>query len=628
MQGNNDSQMISPVTSRIAIDHGILKSDPPGAPGVYLFKDSCGHVIYVGKAKNLRNRVISYFKAGQQTNPKTAVMMNNARGLDYILTGTENEAFLLESTLIKSFMPKYNIILRDDKQYPCIRLDITEPYPRLSISRRIKKDGAVYFGPFSSSGSVKRTLRLIDRIFRLRKCKTKRFSKRPRPCLNFQMGRCLGPCALEISLTVYGQVVDQVRLFLEGRNKELFKQLQKEMGRLSDQEEFEDAAKIRDQIDALKRITERQHVVYQSLEDQDAIGLSNREDRYEIMIHFIRKGYLAGSRSYSLRGFPATGPEVMESFLNQYYGNARFFPKQILISDKVDDQKSLAEWISGLAGKKISIIKPVKGVKLKMVEMAVSNAEEAISQTEQERKGALMDEMRSLLHLKNQPERIDCLDISNLQGGMAVGTSVSFINGYLFKAGYRNYRIKQVEGINDYGMMAELVTRHLKNGKPPDLLVLDGGKGHLMAANKVLEGLKTELHPELISIAKADEKKGEKADKVFLNGRKNPLVLRSDHPVLLMLMQIRDEAHRRAITYHRKIRDEQTNKSQLDQIPGIGPAKKRELLKKYSDIKEISSAKPEELALVKGISLTLAQAITDFFLKEEIKKTDKTEYKG
>jgi len=620
MQGNNNPRKISPVRNRIEIDQGILMSDPPDAPGVYLFKDSSSHVIYVGKAKNLRKRVLSYFKTGPDIHLKTAAMINNARGLDYILTTTENEAFLLECTLIKAYMPKYNIILRDDKQYPSLRLDIKAPYPRLSIVRKIKKDGAVYFGPFSSSQSVKSSLRLIDRLFRLRKCKTGRLVKRLRPCLNFQMGRCLGPCAVDVPSQAYMEIVARVRLFLEGRNSELLRQLEREMRRMSEIEEYEEAARIRDQIEALKRTIEKQHVVSSSLETQDVIGIASRGNRNQLVINFIRKGYLAGSRSYFFKDIAASKTEVMESFLKQYYGQATFFPKSVLISEAIDNPGSISEWISGIAGEKISIIKPLRGAKLKMVDMAVSNAEEALLQAEQTNKEDLMELTRSVLNLRKIPERIECLDISNLQGGLAVGTAASFVNGLPFRAGYRNYRIKQDEGINDYGMMAELVVRHLKGGEPPDLLVVDGGKGHLMAASKALEALKNiEARPEIVSIAKADERKGEKTDKLFLYGRKNPLVLRGGHPVLLMMMHIRDEAHRRAVTYHRKLRDDQMEKSLLDLIPGIGPGKKRQLLKKYNDIKEISMAKPEELSLVRGISMRLAQSIKDFLVKKGLK---------
>jgi len=625
MQGNNPLQITNADRNRIEIEQGVLRSDPPEAPGVYLFKDASGHVIYVGKAKNLKKRVSSYFRTGPDVSPKTALMINRARGLDYILTATENEAFILESSLIKVYMPKYNIILRDDKQYPCLRLNIKEPYPRLTIVRKIKKDGAIYFGPFSSSHAVTNSLKLIDRVFMLRKCKTGFLSKKPRPCLNFQMGRCLGPCAHEVPSIVYKNIVAQVRLFLEGRNNELLKELEKEMRRLSDQEDYEDAARIRDQISALKRTIERQDVVSSNLEDQDVIGLAYMEKRYQLAIQFIRKGYLKGSRNYSFRDITATPSEVMESFLKQYYSKSIFLPKTILISEPVEDTDSIAEWISGIAGKKISISRPRKGSKLRMINMAVSNAEDALYQAERRPKEDIVELIRVLLKLKRIPERIECLDISNLQGGLAVGTVACFMNGQPFKEGYRNYRIKTIEGVNDYGMMAELVARHLKGGIPADLLVLDGGKGQLMAANKAIEGLGLGESPEIISIAKADKKKGEKVDKIFLQGRKNPLVLRIDHPVLLLLMRIRDEAHRRAVSYHRKLRNNEMKKSQLDLIPGIGQVIKRQLLNKFGDIKAMSGVRPEELALLKGISRPLAQSIYEFFIKEGGKKSDDIE---
>jgi len=620
--------MTSAVRNRIEIDQGVLRSDLPEEPGVYLFKDVSGHVIYVGKAKNLKKRVSSYFKSGADISPKTGFMINRARGLDYILTTTENEAFILESSLIKGHMPKYNVILRDDKQYPCLRLDIKEPYPRLAIVRKIRTDGAVYFGPFSSSHSVRSSLKLIDRVFRLRKCKTGTLTKRQRPCLNFQMGRCLGPCAHGVPVSLYGDIVDQVRLFLEGRNNELLRQLEKEMRRLSEQENFEEAARIRDQISAVKKTVERQHVVSKRLEDQDVIGLAYRENIYQLVIQFVRKGYLTGSRNYSFKDTAAPPSEVMEAFLKQYYSQSIFIPKNIIISELFEDLDSVREWIAGIAGEKISITRPMRGEKLSIIKMAVSNAEDALLRTERQPKEDIIELTRSILNLEKTPERIECLDISNLQGDNAVGTVASFLNGKPFKTGYRNYRIREVEGINDYGMMSELVVRHLTGGAPPDLLVLDGGKGHLLAVNKVINGLSLETPLEIISIAKADEKRGEKADKIYLKGRKNPLVLRRDHPVLLLLMHIRDEAHRRAVSYHRKLRNNEMEKSQLDLIPGIGPKRKRQLLKKFGEIDAISRARPEELALVQGISESLAQSIAGFFLQKTGKTADKIKDMG
>jgi len=619
MQGNNPIKITNAELNRIKIDHGSLRSDPPDAPGVYMFKDSSGRVIYVGKAKNLKKRVLSYFKSGPDIPPKTTIMIKNARGLDYTITTTENEAFILESSLIKGYMPKYNVILRDDKQYPCLRLDIKELYPRLNIVRKIKKDGAIYFGPFSSSYSVTNTLRLIDRIFLLRKCKTEIFSKKKRPCLNFQMGRCLGPCAYDVPLSYYKDIVTQVRLFLDGRNNELIKDLEREMSYLSDKEDFEAAARVRDQIIGIKRTIERQNVVSSDLEDHDVIGLAYKEDRYQLVIQFIRKGYLKGSRNYSFNDITATPSEVIESFLKQYYSQSIFFPKNILISEPIEAIISFEEWISSIAGKKIKISKPIRGSKLRIMNMAVSNARDALLQTERHSKEDLMELTEISLRLKKKPERIECMDISNLQGGLAVGTVVSFLNGLPFKDGYRNYRIKEIDGINDYGMMSELVARHLKGERPVDLIVLDGGKGHLMAVNNVLERLGLKEPPEMISIAKADKKKGEKVDKIFLKGRKNPLILKIDHPVLLLLMRMRDEAHRRAVSYHRKLRSNEIGKSQLNLIPGIGLNRKRQLLRNFGDINAISMSSTEELALIKGISRSMAQAIHEFFTNKENK---------
>jgi excinuclease ABC subunit C len=614
MQGNNPPQITGSTRYRIEINQGVLNSDLPEAPGVYLFKDGAGHVIYVGKAKNLKKRILSYFRS--DIPPKTAAMINKAKGLDYILTFTENEAFILESSLIKGYMPRYNVILRDDKQYPCLRLDIKEPYPRLGIVRKIRKDGAVYFGPFSSALSVKSTLRLIDRVFCLRKCKSGTFTKKSRPCLNFQLGRCMGPCAYDVPADQYGKTVSQVRMLLEGRNNELIKQLDEEMRRLADQESFEEAAAIRDQIIAVKRTIERQHVVSRKLEDQDILGLASRDDVYQLTILFVRKGYLTGSRNYSFKDTAASPAEAMEAFIKQYYSQSRFFPKQILLSEDLEDANLLEDWISGLAGERISILKPLKGEKLKMVKMAISNAHDALMRNEPQPKADVTDLAMSTLNLKRRPVRIECLDISNLQGGQAVGTASSFANGKPFKAGYRNYRIRAVEGINDYGMMSELVTRHLGSGDPPDLLVIDGGKGHLMAVNKAMEGLPQEGLPEVISLAKADEKRGEKSDKIFLTGRKNPLVLRRDHRVLLLLMHVRDEAHRRAVSYHRKLRKNEMGKSLLDLIPGIGPKRRRQLLMAFGNVEAVSKAGLDELAGIKGISGEQARTIADFFLKK------------
>ena len=583
----------------------------PESPGVYLFKDQSSNVIYVGKAKNLKKRLLSYFRPSSTLPQKTAVMMGRAKDLDYILTGTENEAFILEASLIKAHMPRYNIILRDDKEYPCLRLDIKEPYPRLGIARKIKKDGALYFGPFSSSQSVRSTLRLIDRLFQLRKCRKDRLPKRSRPCLNYQLGRCLGPCTNDVIVASYRGIVDQVRLFLEGSGRELVRRLETDMKQYAGQEDFENAARIRDQIRAIEKTLERQDVVSHGMEDQDVIGLAQGSRISQLVIIFVRKGYLIGSRDYHFNDTGASASEVMEAFIKQYYHDMPFIPEEILISERIDDLVPINTWLSDLTGRRISIHRPLRGKKMRLVRMAVSNAENLLAKEGKMEGEDLVQLTRSTLKLKKGPRRIEGLDISNLQGSLSVGTVVSFVDCIPFKPGYRNYKIGCGDGIDDYGMISELALRRLSGDNPPDLLLVDGGKGHLSAVKRVMETVPGKVMPDVVAISKADGP--DKTDKVYLVGRKNPLILKKDNPVLLLLMRIRDEAHRRAILYHRKLRKGGLERSRLDLIPGIGPKKKRLLLKQFGDIASISRAKPGELALVPGISTSLARDISRFF---------------
>jgi len=598
-----------------------LHLDLPEGPGVYLFKDPSGHIIYVGKAKNLKKRVLAYFKPPRELPHKTALMMNKAEGLDYFLTATEKEAFILEDTLVKRHMPRYNIILRDDKRYPCLRFDIQNPFPRLSIVRKIKKDGALYFGPFSSANSVRSTLKLIDKIFHLRKCKGRDLPKRSRPCLNYQLGRCLGACVHEVSSSAYQEIVDQVKLFLEGRNRELIRQLKENMTQASEHLDFERAARIRDQIRAVEATIERQHVVSPKMQDQDVIGLAEEDGRFQLVILFVRKGYLVGSRDYLFRNKGVSSFEVMEAFLKQYYAQESFIPKHILISESVEDLSPLKDWISDLAGKKVSVHHPIKGEKLRLVRMAVTNAEKLLSTRTQIQKDDLMALAKSVLRLRKTPRTIEGLDISTLHGDQAVGTVVSFLDGLPHKSGYRNYKIKEIIGIDDYGMMSEVVSRRLSKGNPPDLFLVDGGKGHLLAVKKTMRTFPELEPPDVVAIAKADERKKNKTDKIYILGRKNPLPLKREHPVLLLLMRIRDEAHRRAITYHRKLRGKQFKASELDQIPGIGPKKRKLLISHFGDVIGVSEAKIDDLVHIPGISQSLAKNILTFFSERNIKES-------
>ena len=595
------------------LDPESLRKVLPHGPGVYLFAGSKGRVIYVGKAKNLSKRVLSYFRSANNAPTKTARMMKMAESLEFILTLTEKEAFILENDLIKKFKPRYNIILRDDKQYPCLRLDVREPYPRLGIVRNIKKDGALYFGPFSSANAVRSTTRVISRVFKLRKCKSLKLKQRDRPCINFQMDRCLAPCARTVSEKAYGEMVEQVRLFLEGRNTELLGTMKKEMAEVAAQLDFEKAANIRDRIYAIQKTVERQHVVSRRMADQDIIGIARKEDIRQLAVMFVRRGHLVGTRHFLFEGVNGASVEVMEAFLKQYYSGRVFIPDTILLSEPVAESDSLSEWISDMAGKKVVIHCPKRGEKKKLVQIAVANAGNLLAGHQITRKEALLESARSILKLQKVPRTIEGLDISNLQGENAVGVVVAFKDGEPDRGHYLNYRIKHIKGIDDYGMMAEIIERRIAGPPLPDLFLVDGGKGHLAAVKKVLDrkldGSGASFLPEVISLAKPDEILGEKYDKIYVPGRKNPVRLKSDDPVLFLMMRIRDEAHRRAVTYHRKLRQKGLTRSQLDGIPGVGKQRKKSLLKHFKGIDAISKAKVEELCTVPGINRDLALKI-------------------
>jgi len=602
--------------TRQEFDPATIKKILPSMPGVYLFKDSTERVLYVGKAKDLKKRLLSYFRPPEALPSKTGFMMGKARNLDFLITENEKEAFILERNLIKKHMPRYNIVLRDDKQYPCLRLDPKDPYPRLQIVRRMKKDGALYFGPYSSAQSVRQTRKLINRIFQLRKCKQAELPKRSRPCLNYQLQRCLGPCTEDVPAESYKEVIHQVRLFLEGRDQELVEKLNENMKSAAEQLNYEEAARIRDQIRAVERTLEQQHVVSSKMENQDIIGLVQKDGFSQIVILFIRQGKLINTKEFLFKEKGESSSEVMEAFIKQFYTNDKFIPNEIIISHPFDDLQSVNLWLSEEAGRKITIMSPKRGEKLRLVQMAINNAQESLSRQTRVDQEALAEEMKLLLNLKKIPLTIEGMDISNFQGDMAVGTIVSFIEGQPHGSGYKNYRIRSIEGVDDYGMMAELAQRRFKKKNLPDLFLIDGGKGHLLAVKKVMDQI---LHikdqPGLIAIAKADERKGEKADKIILIERKNPVLLRPDNPILHLLMHIRDEAHRRAITYHRKLRGRRLKTSDIDKIPGIGPKRKRFLLKYFKSIGELADVSIDEIKEVPGINLSLAESIYTFFNK-------------
>ncbi len=592
----------------------------PQRPGVYLFKDRSGKIIYIGKAKNLQKRISSYFSHTSSQYGKLSHIIRNAREFDHIITGTETEALILEGNLIKRHRPRYNVKIKDDANYPFVKLDINSAYPRLAIVRRMRNDGALYFGPFPSVSEVRSTLRLIGPIFPLRKCTSKEIPTRSRPCLNHQLGRCLGPCCLDVSTESYREIVDQVRLFLEGRNKELISKLKKVMQEASRELNFEKAAKLRDQIRAIEKTVEKQTVVSSKRRDQDIIGISHSGGEAEAVILLVRGGYMVGTRSFSIREAWESTSEILESFLKQYYRDRQFIPPEIVLSDAIEDAELIAEWLTVVAGKKVSISVPSKGDKRRLAAMAAVNAENILLRRQKPDQAAILEEAKSLLHLRAKPVHIEAIDVSNLGGDLAVASIVAFADGEPQKSGYRNYQIREVEGIDDYAMIAEGIRRRLRKDKPPDLLVVDGGKGHLAVALKTVGALGLEDPPEVIAIAKGDRGKQGARDRIYLPDRKNPLNLSRNHPVLSLFARIRDETHRRAISYYRKRRKKKLTTSGLDGIPGIGQKRKKILLKHFGDLRSIAKAEYDELADTPGIPQPIAREIFSYFHPEPLNR--------
>ena len=594
-------------------------------PGVYLFKDRKGTILYIGKAGNIRHRVSSYFQRHEDKDTKTLAMLENVADIDTMVTDTEKEALILENNLIKAHRPRYNVKLRDDKNYPCLKLSMEEDFPTLTIVRRIKKDGSIYFGPYPSATSLKETLRLIRRIFSIRTCLDTKFSNRLRPCINYQMGRCLGPCSGKIDPAQYQEIVRQVKMFLEGKNRELLDTLKVKMEEESEKLHFEKAAKIRDQIEHIEKIIEKQKIVSTDFLDRDVIGFHRQDHTVNVHPLFIRGGKLLGGKGFT---FPSTGlpdEEVLSSFLHQYYREGKFIPEEILTPKAIPDQELVEQWLTELKGKKVKIVVPAKGGKKHLLEMASQNAEQFLV-AEGELGGdeeKLLDALREKLHLRNVPRRIEAFDISNLQGGNAVGSMVFFEDGKPNKQGYRHFKIQTVEGADDYGMMYEVLFRRYQKAMElkdlPDLVLLDGGRGQLNVAQEVFKELKIE-EVDLISLAKERTIEAsplsalrKTEEKVFHPQYKEPFVLGRNSPLLHLLDRIRDEAHRFAITYHKKVRARETIKTELEEIPGIGQVRQKELLKYFETVEKIKEATEEALTKVPKMNRKSAQIVYRFF---------------
>jgi len=588
-------------------------------PGVYVMKDAEDRVIYVGKARNLKKRLASYFTRSRtgslHPDIKTGILVKKISNFETILTGTEKEALILESNLIKRYRPRYNVILKDDKRYPCLRLNLTNPYPNLTVVRKIKKDGDLYFGPFASSAAVRKTLKIIHKTFKLRKCKIKDFKNRSRPCINHQMGACLAPCCLDVDKNRYNEIVKEVILFLKGRTPDLIQKIKKEMISAANKQHYEKAAVLRDKMFALEQVIEKQVAVTNDFKDRDVIGFAGSYEYSMITMLFVRSGFLLGTRHFNFSEIMSTEEEMIGAFIRQYYEKAPFVPKEVLVPTQLDDAFLLEELLSSIKGKKVSVLEPKKGEKLRLVKLASQNAENSLK----EFRDSAATDMEILIKLQKRlkmdkiPQRIECFDISSISGIEAVAGMVVFENGKPNKSLYRKYRLKSVEAQDDYTCMAEVLKRRYVKGdksKPyPDMLMVDGGKGQLNIAVSVIKSLKLEQKFQIISMAKKNESKGETQDKIYKPGQVNPANMGRGGESLLFLERIRDESHRFAISFHRRRRGKRFIRSALDSIPGVGKKRKTTLLKHFKSIKKIRAATLEELSTLPGINRKIAEAV-------------------
>ena len=597
----------------------------PALPGVYLFRDAQGTVLYVGKAVSLRSRVRSYFHKSADLSIKTRRLVEKIADLEWIVTDTELEALVLECNLIKRYRPPYNIRLRDDKQYPFLCLTTSEPFPRLMLARRAKNDGNRYFGPYSGSRPVYQTIHLLNRLFPLVTC-GEAFSGEPvrKPCLYYHMGRCPAPCAGLADKERYGEAVREVEMFLSGKHEKLLKRLYGQMEQAAERLEFERAAALRDQIRAVEQVIMQQKVVSTDMVDRDVLAYAADEQRSLVQMFFIRGGKLIGQQTFFLDG--ASGEDqraALQEFLKQYYDQAQDVPGEILLPAPIEEAHIIEQWLRQKKGKRVALHAPRRGGKKKLLEMALTNAELALEQARQQwlqkkaQQEAVLLALQEALGLETPPRRIEAYDISNIQGHAPVGVMVVLKEGKPSKSDYRRFSIKYLpETPNDFAMMKEVIHRRLQEaqkGNPkftelPQLMLIDGGKGQLNAALEAMG--EVGLQVPAIGLAKRFEE-------VYLPGRSEPLILPKDSPALHLLQAVRDEAHRFAVEYHRKLRLKRATSSVLDDIPGVGPKRKQVLLKHFGSVKRLKEASVEDIAAVPSIPRSVALAIYTELHKEE-----------
>ncbi|ACL70370.1 excinuclease ABC, C subunit [Halothermothrix orenii H 168] len=589
----------------------------PDRPGVYLMKDETGEVIYVGKAKSLRRRVRSYFRKGNHTF-KTKIMVKHIADFDYIVTDTEVEAFILEANLIKKYNPKFNIRLKDDKTYPYIKVTVQEDFPRIFKTRLVKNDGNRYFGPFTDVNAIYKTIDVLKDLFSLRTCKKNLEAGKPekRPCLNYHIGKCVGPCIGAIDRNSYRELVDRVCLFLSGKQDELINEVEKEMYQAAEKKNFEKAARFRDAVRALKNISAQQKVMSSKNINQDIIALVEEEGEACVQVLFIRNGRLIGQEYFLMEGVDEeSNTDIMVSFLQQYYEQAPEIPQEIVINTHVSQTELLEDWLQQKKGKKVKILIPLKGEKKRLVEMASKNASQNLKKElirrkyQKQRNEKALDQLVEYLVLSSKPVHIEGFDISNIQGSDPVASMVVFKDGVPSKADYRRFRIKTVSGPNDFAMMQEVVKRRYsrlleEEGDLPDLILIDGGKGQLNAALEVLKEMNLD-YLDIAGLAKREEE-------VFLPGQKEPVIIPRKSPALHLLQRVRDEAHRFAVSYHRKLRSRRLTHTMLDEIPGVGPKRRKALLSHFGSLGAIRKATIGQLKEVDGISNKTARVIYDY----------------
>jgi len=589
----------------------------PAKPGVYLFKDKEGKVIYVGKAANLNSRVRSYFGAPSSLSAKIQRLVAKIQDFEFVVTNSEQEALILECNMIKKYTPRYNVRLKDNKTFPYLKIDINEDWPGVHITRRVQKDGAMYFGPFASAGSVRKTLRLIKKIFPFRSCSKRINGKAKRPCLDYYIRRCLGPCIRAVEKQEYHDVINQVVLFLRGKQELVLRDLNAKMKAAAQQLQFEKAALLRDQINAIEKVIEGQRIAITLQGEKDVIGLAQNEKQAYVDLFSIRNNKLISQDHFIMEGIRGESPgQIMTSFVKQYYAAASYIPPLVLLQHPVDEPAVLSEWLGQQRGSRVEIQVPQRGAKKKLIDTAAENAAQGLQLTQaKEMKVEVISsglrELKNRLRLPKMPRRIECYDVSNIQGALAVSSMVVLEKGRPKPAHYRRFRIKTVAGADDYAMIRETLRRRFKRGLTsegtwaiiPDLVLIDGGKGQLNAALEVRRELGLDSTP-MASLAKENEE-------VFIPGAPQPIYIAKDSPALHILQRARDEAHRFAISYHRRLRHKEGIASALDNIPGIGPRRKKALLKKFGSIEAIREASPEELSQTEGVTSALAKKVKE-----------------